>query len=235
MLRTNLSTRPFYNERAVHVALALAALVVLVLTIFNVTYIVRLSRENTELASRIARDEAEAARLANDAAGIRRAINKDELEIVAAAAREANDLIDQRTFSWTAFFNFIEATLPPDVMLTAVRPMVKDQQTRVSMTVLARRTEDIDEFVEKLEATGAFEDVFPSQADTTEQGLQRKVLESVYVGSNAEPDPSGAAAPDVPAPEPATPDPARPDAVKPGATPSPVKPGRGKPSSGARP
>ena len=32
MLRTNLSTRPFYNERAVHVALGLVALVVLALT-----------------------------------------------------------------------------------------------------------------------------------------------------------------------------------------------------------
>ena len=33
------------------------------------------------------------------------------------------------------------------------------------MTVLGRRTEDIDEFIEKLEATGAFEDVVPAQQD----------------------------------------------------------------------
>ena len=35
MLRTNLSTRPFYNERAVQLLLALAALLVVVLTAFN--------------------------------------------------------------------------------------------------------------------------------------------------------------------------------------------------------
>jgi Tfp pilus assembly protein PilN len=234
VIRTNLSTRPFYNERAVHVALGVVALAVLVLTIFNVTYIVRLSREKTELAGRIARDQAEAGRLTGEAASIRRGINKDELELVASAAREANDLIDQRTFSWTAFFNYIEATLPPDVMLVAVRPTVKDQQTRVGMTVLARRTEDIDEFVEKLEATGAFENVFPAQASSTEQGLQRAVLDSVYVGGAAEPDASDAAAPDVPAPGP-KPRPADRDPGTAGAAPSSVKPATKKLPSGARP
>jgi hypothetical protein len=193
VLRSNLSTRPFYNERAVHAALAVAAAIVLALTIFNVIYIVRLSRQNTELARRVAADESEARRLESEAAGIRRAINRAELELVAAAAREANDLIDQRTFSWTAFFNHIEATLPPDVMLVAVRPSVRDQRTHVSITVLARRGEDIDEFQEKLEATGAFEEVYPAQRDTTEQGLQRAVLSSVYTALSAEPDPAEAA------------------------------------------
>ena len=54
-------------------------------------------------------------------------------------AEEANALIDQRTFSWTEFFNLIESTLPPDVMLSAVRPSFKDGITRVNMFVLGRR------------------------------------------------------------------------------------------------
>jgi Tfp pilus assembly protein PilN len=197
VLRTNLSTRPFYNERAVHVALAVVAILVLAATVFNVTRVVSLSRQSTELATRASRDQAEADRLAREAAAVRRAIDKDELELVAYAAREANGLIDYRTFSWTAFFNHIEATLPPDVMLVSVRPSVDDEQTRVTMTVLSRRTEDIDEFVERLEATGAFEDVIPAQADATNEGLQRAVIESVYTGVGAEPE-SVAAAPPAP-------------------------------------
>lgn len=222
MLRTNLSTRPFYNERVVHVAVAIAALAVLALTVFSVTRIVGLSRQNTELSGRTARDQAEADRLTRDAASIRRAIDKDELEGVAAAALEANELIDQRTFSWTAFFNFIESNLPPDVMLVSVRPSVKNQQTRISMTVLSRRTEDTDEFVEKLEASGAFADVLPAQADPTEEGLQRAVLEGIYTGPGAE---SGAEAArgGAAATEPAKPDPAKPD---------PAKPPSGKPPAG---
>jgi hypothetical protein len=197
VVRTNLSTRPFYNERAVHVALALVAILVLAAAVFSVTRIIRLSRENTELASRASREQAEAERLGREADAVRRGINQKELALVAEAASEANALIDHRTFSWTEFFNYIEATLPPDVMLVAVSPAVARGQTRVSMTVLSRRNDDIDEFNEKLEATGAFENVIPAQRIRTSEGLHRALLESVYTGLGAEPDPAD------PAPEPA--------------------------------
>ena len=200
MLRTNLSTRPFYNERAVHMAIAAAAVIVLALTAVNVFRMVTLSRQNTELSSRINRDHAEADALSKMATDILRRIDKDELQLVVDSAREANALIDQRTFSWTAFFNRIEATMPPDVMLSAVRPTIRDGVTRVTMTVIARRAEDIDEFMEKLEATGAFEEVVPSQQDRTDEGLYRVAVESIYTGAAAEPQ-----APEAPAAPPSPP------------------------------
>ena len=188
MLRTNLSTRPFYNERAVHIAIGVAALVVAALTIWNVVRVVTLSRQNTELATRVNRDHAEAEGLTKMAAEIRGRINRDELQLVVESAREANALIDQRTFSWTAFFNQLEATMPPDVMLTSVRPAVKDGVTRIAMVVLGRRQEDVDEFIEKLEASGSFEEVLPSQQDRTDEGLYRVVLESTYTGIHETPE-----------------------------------------------
>lgn len=201
MLRANLSTRSFYNERAVHMAVGAVALVVLALTSINVFRMITLSRQNTELSSRINRDNAEADALAKMATDHLRRVDKDELQLVVDSAREANSLIDQRTFSWTAFFNRIEATLPPDVMLSAVRPIVRDGITRVTMTVIARRAEDIDEFMEKLEATGAFEDVVPSQQDRTDEGLFRVALESVYTGTAEEhAAPETPVAPETPAP-----------------------------------
>jgi len=194
VLRTNLATRPFYNERAVHLAIAAVAAIVLAITAFNVVRIVTLSRHNTELSSRINAQRAEAERLTSEAARIRRTINKDELALVVNQAQEANSLIDQRTFSWTEFFNLIESTMPPDVMLTAVRPSFKDGITHVNMFVLGRRPEDIDEFMEKLEATGAFEELNPASSDVTDAGLKRAVIESVYVGhpveESAEPTPA---------------------------------------------
>ena len=182
MLRTNLATRPFYNERAIHMVIGLAAVLLIALTAWNVYTVVTLSRANTELSARVNQDHAEAEGLRKMATDIRRKINQEELQQVVSAAREANGLIDQRTFSWTAFFNHIESTMPPDVMLTAVRPSIKDGVTRVAMTVLGRRAEDIDEFIEKLEATGAFEDILPSQTDYTDDGLRRVLVESIYTG-----------------------------------------------------
>jgi hypothetical protein len=181
MLRTNLSTRPFYNERLVHLALALAALLVLVITVANVTKVVRLSRDNAELSARIGRDKSEAERLTREASRIRQGINQNDLKVVVAAAQEANQLIDSRTFSWTAFFNRIESELPPDVMLASVRPTINEKGTRVTMIVLGRRTVDIDEFVEKLEATGSFEDVLPRQQSLTDEGLTQTTIEAWYV------------------------------------------------------
>lgn len=213
MLRTNLATRPFYNERAAHAAIALAAVVMLAITVLNVIQILSLSRHNTELSSRIGADDAEAERLTAEAARIRRTVDKDELQLVVGAAQEANVLIDQRTFSWTQLFNEIESTLPPDVMLSSVRPAVKEGETHVTMGVLGRRAEDIDEFIEKLEATGAFLNVLPAGGDRTDEGLHRVVLESQYTGV-AEDEAAAEAAPAA-----ATPSKAAPSAPTSGAKP----------------
>jgi Tfp pilus assembly protein PilN len=187
MLRTNLSTRPFYNERAVHAVIGIAAFIVAVLTAITLFQMVKLSRQNTELSSRISRDRGEADRLTREATRIRRGINQDELKVVVAAAREANSLIDQRTFSWTEFFNHIEETLPPDVMLTAVQPAVSDEGMKISMTVVGRRPVDVDEFMEKLEATGAFEKVLNRLEEDTGSGMTRMVVEANYVSLPDEP------------------------------------------------
>jgi hypothetical protein len=165
------------------VAIGVAAVLVLAITVLNVVQVVRLSKHNTELSSQTGVERTEAERLTAEAARIRSSINKDELALIVGAAHEANSLIDQRTFSWTAFFNRIESTLPPDVMLTSVRPSVKDGETHVTMGVLGRRAEDIDEFMEKLEATGAFREIVPATQDRTEERLYRVMIESVYEGA----------------------------------------------------
>ena len=183
MLRSNLATRPFYNERAAHVAIGSAAVLVLAITVLNVVQVVRLSKHSTDLSSQTGIERTEAERLTADAARIRGSINKEELALIVGAAHEANSLIDQRTFSWTAFFNRIESTLPPDVMLTSVRPFIKDGETHVTIGVLGRRAEDVDEFMEKLEATGAFREIVPATQDRTEERLFRVTIESVYDGA----------------------------------------------------
>jgi Tfp pilus assembly protein PilN len=199
MLRTNLSTRPFYNERAVHLVLGLVALVVIGLTVANLVSVVRLSRQNTALGATMREDRSTAEELTRKARQIRQEINQDELNVIVAAAREANALIDGRTFSWTALFNQLESTLPPDVMLSSVRPTIDDNGTKITMVVVGRRTADLDEFMEKLEATGAFENVLPHQQNLNDEGLTQATIDGMYVPDAAPPPPAPAAAP--PAPE----------------------------------
>ena len=119
--RTNLSTRPFYNERArPRSVLALVSLLVLGLTAFNVVQVMRLTSRDSEVRRQADAAEADAARLRSEARVIRQTINRDQLAVVQAAAREANRLIDRRAFSWTDLFNRFEATLPGDVRIASV-------------------------------------------------------------------------------------------------------------------
>src|SRR5438067_2656245 len=143
MLRTNLATRPFYNERVVHLAILLLALIVAIASIFNVTRVVQLSRSDTRLGTKASRDEARAAELRAAAARLRGTVDPRQIEFVSVEARKANDLIDRRTFSWTELFNRFETTLPAEVRITSVRPKVDSKTgTTIAMTVLARSVDD---------------------------------------------------------------------------------------------
>lgn len=182
MLRTNLSTRPFYNVRAVQIALAAAAAIVLAITLFNVVQVVRLAMSQQSLGARAGEAETEAARLRAEAVRIRAQINPEELQVVANAAREANQIIDQRAFSWTELFGQFEATLPPDVRITAVQPRLeRDGSFVLSIGVEARRAEDLDAFIEALETAGAFHNVLAVQEQTGTTGLIEAIVEGAYV------------------------------------------------------
>jgi Tfp pilus assembly protein PilN len=182
VIRTNLATRPFYNERAVHLWLLLAAAVVVAATLFNGWRILHYSGSNTELAAQAARDEARAAQLRADAARLRATVDPRQIASVSADAREANDLIDRRTFSWTELFNRFETTLPADVRITSVRPQL-DKERRIVLTimVLARSVDDVNQFMENLDQTAAFTNLTPVQEHTTEEGQIESTLEAVYV------------------------------------------------------
>jgi Tfp pilus assembly protein PilN len=181
MIRTNLSTRPFYNERAVQLWLLVLALVVAAATLFNVARIVRYSHSDTELATEASRDQARAAELRTSAARLRAGVDVRQIDLASAEARQANELIDRRTFSWTELFNQFEMTLPDNVRITSVRPRVEGTGITLSMTVVARSVDDVDELIQKLEATGSFSNVRSQQDQVDEQGMLNTTIVGIYV------------------------------------------------------
>jgi hypothetical protein len=209
MLRVNVATRPFYNERGVHLLLALAGVALLAVTAFNASSLVRLSGREAELRARISKEEQRASALRQQATRLRASIRQDELAVVLAAAREASGLIDERTFSWTELFNHLEATLPADVMLTAVRPAVAEGVVTVTLGVVGRRVDPIDEFMTRLEETGAFREVLSRDEQALESGDFAAAIVARYVPRQASTAPSASAAEPSADPPPAA-EPARP-------------------------
>jgi len=186
MISTNLSTRPFYNERLVRLVLVAIGAAVLAITALNAWAFATLSRRDAEQRAQTARAEQRTDEARRAAQRIRQGINPAELNAVTAAATEANGLIGERTFSWTQLLSEFERTLPADVRVTGVAPrMDREGRLFVAIYVVGRRAEDINEFAEKLEARGAFADVTWSDETVNPEGLRETTLSGRYVGTAA--------------------------------------------------
>jgi len=181
MLRINLATRPFYNERAVDVGLVGIALVAVLVLVTSVIRLSVLLQERATLTAAAESNEQQADEIFDQRVELQRQAGTTELELLVAASREANRLIDQRAFSWTDFLNRIEATLPDEVMLTSLRPDVADRVVGVQVGIVSKSVGAIDRFIERLEATGAFADVLSREEEITDAGLYRAVLYGRYV------------------------------------------------------
>lgn len=188
MIRTNLSTRPFYNERVIRLWLMVMALLVLAATAFNASRVLRYSRSDTRLATQASHDEARAAELRQQAARLRGSVDPKQVDYAAADARQANELIDRRTFSWTELFNRFETTLPDDVRIASVRPRLdRDHGFVLVINVMARSVDDVNTFIINLENTGAFMDIRPADERTDETGMLQSSLEAVYLPTAGKP------------------------------------------------
>ena len=98
-------------------------------TVFNVTRVLRYSRSDTRARDAgVDATKARAADLRQQAASLRATVDPRQIEFASAEARQANDLIDRRTFSWTELLNRFETTLPDDVRIVAVRPTVDEER-----------------------------------------------------------------------------------------------------------
>ena len=193
MIRTNLSTRPFYNERAVRLVLLLIGLVALGATTFNVTRVIQLSHRDTELVTQASRDRTRVVELRASAARLRASVDPKANDLAAADARQANELIDRRTFSWTDLLNRFETTLPDDVRITAVRPKLDPKRGfALTIVVVAKGVDDVNQFIENLEATGAFAELHSADEHIDEQNQLEAALAAIYVPAPAHPEAEGA-------------------------------------------
>jgi hypothetical protein len=181
VIRTNLATRPFYNERAVRVLLFAIAALGLGATAFNVTEVVQLSRRDTRLLTRASADEARAADVSRQAARMRTTIDPRVLDAASADARQANELIDRRTFSWTELLNQFETTLHVEVRIATMRPKL-DEKRGIVLTVIvfAKSVDDINLFIDKLEASGVFGQIQKLDERLNEQSELQATIEGVY-------------------------------------------------------
>lgn len=185
MLRGNLASRPFYNERLVSAGLAIVAVLALALTVFNGYKLYALSKERSVVKAQIGRDTAQAEQIERTALNLQRTVDRQTLIQLAGSTQEANALIDARTFSWTAFFGLIEKTMPIDLHLIAVAPRIEKGEIKVTMSVVGRKVDDVETFVDALQETGTFYDVIQKVTERNEDdNTYRAEVVSFYLPSS---------------------------------------------------
>ena len=180
-LPTNLASRPFYNERAVQGLITAVGVLVVAATLFNLWQLATLTQRERTLAAERSAADAKIASARRQATRARTGLDREQLAAVADAVREANRVIDGRTFSWTALFNWLETALPPDVRIISIQPRTTTDGTFVlSLTVEARGVGAIDTFISRLEGTNRFRGLLVRTESETDEGTIEATVEGEF-------------------------------------------------------
>ena len=180
-LRTNLATRPFYNERAVQAAITVLGALVVLATVINLWQVTALTRRDRVLGEQRAAAESRIDTLRRQTGRAKTGLDGSRVAAIGDAVREANAVIDGRTFSWTALFNWLETALPADVRIMSIRPRVDtDGRFVLGLVVQGRDVTAIDTFLTRLESTGRFEGLLVRTERETDDGMIEATTEGVY-------------------------------------------------------
>ena len=180
MLQTNLSTRPFYNERIVKSILAALVIAGLSFSTFNLISFVNLSSTESKLSVEARKAEENAARLRAETLDAQGLIDSEDLEAVIQASREATELITRRSFSWSQLLSVVERSLPGTARLKSVRSRIEEDSFMVTFVVEARTVSGVASFIKSLEDTGNFKNTSPIEETRLEHDLIETIMESVY-------------------------------------------------------
>jgi Tfp pilus assembly protein PilN len=153
-----MASEPFRNERLPVLALAVAALAVLALTLQHALILseLRPARTSGTRQEAVALD-AESARLRAEA----RSPRPRRPEPAGLAEWSLiKDLVDRRAFSWTLLFAHLESVLPDGVRLVSIAPRVRKGEVLIDVAAVARSPEQAREFVHRLEGREEFDDVY---------------------------------------------------------------------------
>jgi type IV pilus assembly protein PilN len=165
----NLARHPFRNESGPALVFGLCATAVLIMTIWQLYALHRLlpgdgattqHGEARALELELGDLRAEARRLTAERPDVARL---GEWELV-------QDLVDRRTFPWTALLVELEDLLPRNVRLVSITPRFERGRAVLELQAIARTRSDGFEFVRMLHGSERFDDALALSIDPSQEG-----------------------------------------------------------------
>jgi Tfp pilus assembly protein PilN len=111
---------------------------------------------------------------------MRAQVDPQEIALMSDAAREANDVIELRAFSWGTLLTQLERTLPDDVRVTSIRPRVEERTIVLQLDVESQSDEALSAFMDGLERTGSFRNMLPTRRQWADDDVIDAVIEGIY-------------------------------------------------------
>ena len=157
----NLSTRPFRNNLVVGTVLAVAAAAVVLATGYNVYIFMNHGGRYEQVRQEERQHLDRLGTLETEERGLAREIQARDFRRLYGRGQYAGELILKRAFSWTLLFNHLENVIPPEVMMTAIRPQITSQGIVIRVDGIAKNHDALYGLEDTLQKNPVFTHVQP--------------------------------------------------------------------------
>ncbi|MFN7971621.1 MAG: PilN domain-containing protein [Acidobacteriota bacterium] len=180
-LDVNLAREPFRSYRTLYAVSAVLAVAGVAILAFEVATFVGDLRARSALTSELARLR-DASEREQTALGILASyVENEELKAAKAEAAHVASLIERRIFDWDELFRELESIMPNNVRISDLHPQIKGSSVSIGLNGSAKTLSAVNEFVDDLEKSELFDEVFISD-EATHEGEVDFSLQARYVG-----------------------------------------------------
>jgi hypothetical protein len=161
-LPLNLATRPFRNNTVVGSVLAAAAAALFLATASNLYVFLNHGARYAQLHQEERDDRGRLAALEKEERVLAKEVQARDFRRLYERGKFANELIRRRAFSWTLLFNKLEAVVPAEVMMSAIRPNITADDIVVRVEGVAKNHGGLIAFEDALLTSPVFARVYPA-------------------------------------------------------------------------
>jgi hypothetical protein len=158
----NLASRPFRNNTVVGSALGIAGMALVLASAYNLYVFLSYGSSYAQLQREQADDRVKIASLQVEERRLVEEIRKRNFKKVFEEGKIASELIVKGSFSWTRLFNTLETVIPPDIVMTAIRPNITNEGIVMRIEGIAKNHGALLTFETRLQQSPVFAKVFPA-------------------------------------------------------------------------
>jgi len=167
----NLATQPFRPYRAANALLFVVLVLILSFVGWQLTQLSNFASQSAEFVTVENAVRAEWNELGNRIERLERQLGGPDTQIQVDQLAFINQIVEQKSFSWSKLLSVIENAIPAGVYLIGLKPHFDDSGfLRVEMEVRSKTVQDVSHFIMDLERTRVFEDVIVSIEDHEIEG-----------------------------------------------------------------